>query len=145
MELRRMLVGALALVTLAPSALIAQTSVDADAAMQSERAQILSEQGWLLANQDRNFELAASYALEAALLRDDGPEKVHDLLNAGRYHFYSHQPLKAVSALKAAGEVALALGDLATARRAFLDGAWAAAEAGDMGTARDLLVRTDPA
>ena len=145
MQIRRMLVGALALLALAPGALLAQARVDTDAALRSEKAELLSEQGWLLANQDRNFEMAASYTLEAALLRDNSPAKVHDLLNAGRYHFYSHQPLKAVSALTAAGEVALALGDIAAARKAFLDGAWVAAEAGDVHTARELLVRTAPA
>ena len=145
MEIRRMLVGALALVALAPSALVAQTSVDADAARQSERAELLSEQGWLAANQKLDFEAAASYALEAALLRDDSPEKIRVLLNAGRFHFYSNQPLKAVSALIAAGEVAIELGDIATARKAFLDGAWVAAEAGDVNTARELLIRTAPA
>jgi hypothetical protein len=50
--------------------------------------------------------------------------------------------MKAVSAFTAAGEVALELGDLATAQRAFRDGAWVAARAGDMTTARALLVRT---
>jgi hypothetical protein len=142
MMIRRMLVGALALVALAPGALIAQTSAGADAARRSERAEILSEQAWLLANQQQEFALAASYTREAAQLRDDSPAKVADLLNAGRFHFYSSSPLKAVSAFTAAGEVALELGDLATAQRAFRDGAWVAARAGDMATARALLVRT---
>ena len=139
--IRRTLVGALALVALAPGALMGQATVDSDA-VRNERAELLSEQGWLQANQARNFELAASYARAAAQLRDMGPAKVRDLLNAGRFHFYSHQPMNAVSALQAAGEVALELGDVVTAQKAFRDGAWVAAEAGDMITARDLLGRS---
>ena len=66
------------------------------------------------------------------------------LLNAGRFHYYAHRPMQAVSALKDAGEAALRQGDPVTAEQAFLDAAWVAASAGDVVTARNLLSRTDP-
>ena len=70
-----------------------------------------------------------------------GADKVRDLLNAGRFHFYADHLGSAVSALQEAGEAAMALGDVDTAEQAFLDGAFVAVEAGDLTSAFALLDR----
>jgi len=141
---RTTLFSALALIALVPAAAAAQSARATDNETREERAELYSEQGWLLASQKREFGLAASWLREAALLRGDGPQKVQDLLNAGRFHYYAHQLLVSASALKDAGVLALKLGDRETANRAFQDGAWVALEAGDMVTALDLIGRASP-
>lgn len=138
--IRKTVTCALALLTLAPAMAAAQNSAD-ESAVRHERAELLSEQAWLLANQKRDFEQAASYLREAAHLREVGVDKVRDLLNAGRFHFYADHLGSAVSALKDAGEVAMALGDVDTAEQAFLDGAFVAVAAGDLTSAFTLLDR----
>lgn len=142
--LRKILVAVAALVALLPAAVFAQLSVDLNASTRYERAEILSEQAWLLANQKRDFSAAASTLREAALLRDADQEKIRVLVNAGHFHFYANRPLSAVSALREAGEVALTLGKVEEANKAFLDAAWVAARAGEIRTASQLLARTQP-
>lgn len=128
-----------------PSAASAQLSVDIDASLRLERATILAEQAWLLANQKGEFAAAASQLREAAeLLRDTEPEKVRVLTNAGHFHYHARQHLSAVSALQEAGEVARLLGDGEAANEAFLAAAWVAVRAGDVVTATQLLGRMEP-
>lgn len=136
---RSTLLGTLALLTMVPAAAAAQAAPRAQALEARERAEILSEQGWLLASQRGDFAEAATWLRAAAILREDSPQKVRDLMNAGRFHFYAGHHMGAASALREAGEVATALGDAQAARQAYRDGAWAAAQAGDLLTARTLL------
>lgn len=138
---RSTLLGTLALLTLVPAAASAQATPRAQALEARERAEILSEQGWLLANQRGDFAQAATWLRAAALLREDGPDKVRDLMNAGRFHYYASHPMAAASAFREAGKVASEMGDHAAAVQAYRDGAFAAARAGDVRTARDLLAR----
>lgn len=138
---RSTLLGTLALLTLVPAAAAAQSAPRAQALEARQRAEILSQQGWLLANQRGDFAQAATWLRAAALLREDSADKVRDLMNAGRFHYYAGHPMGAASAFREAGEVATALGDRAAAIQAYRDGAWVAASAGDVRTARDLMAR----
>lgn len=130
-----------AVLAVAPVSLSAQTTVLSEDAARYERAEILAEQGMIIAKQTANYASAASYLRDAAALWGSEAASVEALMNAGRFNYYANRKLVAVSALKTAGETAEKIGDLATASQAFRDAAWVAAEAGELPTARQLLER----
>lgn len=132
---------AAAVLAIAPASLCAQTTVASESAARYERAEILAEQAMIMANQNANYVVAASYLRDAAALWGSESASVNALLNAGRFNYYANRKLVAVSALKSAGDLAEKMGDAATASRAFRDAAWVAAEAGEIRTAVELLER----
>ena len=141
--MKRSTILAAAGLAVAPAGVLAQTTVADDTAVRSERAEILAEQAWVVANQKSDFSTAALYLREAADLFGTDHASVDALMNAGRYHYYANRKLSAVSALRTAAETAERIGDLATASRALRDAAWVAAEAGEVPTARQLLEKSE--
>ena len=139
----RTILSVVALAAIAPAAVSAQTTVVSDEAVRIERAEILTEQAWLLASHKGDFENAAIQLREAAALRGTDFQSVADLVNAGRFQFYANRKITAVSTLRVAAETAEQIGDLATAARTWREAAWVAAEAGELSTAVALLERAD--
>lgn len=140
--MKRTTLFAVACMAIAPAGLQAQATVADDSAIRTERAEILTEQAFLVANQAADFSSAALYLREAAELFGTDHASVAALVNAGKYHYYANRKLSAVSALRAAAETAERIGDLATASQAFRDAAWVAAQVGEVPTARELLERS---
>ena len=134
--------SALALFALLPAAASSQISPDLSAVDREIRAELLTEQAYLVAEQRSDFETAASWLRDAAELTGQSAETVRSLMNAGHFHFYAHRSLEAASAFNTAGELALELGDHDTAIQAFRNGAFAADRVGDSVTARQLMARS---
>jgi hypothetical protein len=134
--------SALALFALLPAAASSQMSPDLSAVDREIRAEVLTEQAYLVAGQRADFVTAASWLRDAAELTGRSAESVRSLMNAGHFHFYSHRSLEAASAFNSAGELALELGDQETAIRAFRNGAFAADRVGDTMTAQQLMARS---
>jgi len=85
---------------------------------------------------------AASLFRRAAELRPSSdPVGVEDLLQAARLSYYHGDKGDAVRDFEAAGQRALALGDVIAAANAFVDGAWVAEENGRGAKALDLVGR----
>ena len=85
---------------------------------------------------------AASLLRRAAALRPSGdPVAVEDLLQAARLSFYRGDEGHAVRDFEAAGQRALAIGDVIVAANAFADAAWVAESDGRNARALDLVSR----
>ncbi len=85
---------------------------------------------------------AATLFRRAAELRPSSdPAGVDDLLQAARLSYYHGDKGDAVRDFEAAGQRALALGDVIAAANAFVDGAWVADENGRGAKALDLVDR----
>ncbi len=75
-----------------------------------------------------SFREAALLYRQAAEILGDHPEAAHHLVQAGRLAYYTGREGQAIQDFEAAGEQALAWGDVVTAAQSFLDAAWVAAE-----------------
>ncbi len=139
----RSTLAAVAFAAIVPAGVAAQATPNSEDALRTERAEILAEQAFIVANQAADFSSAASYLLEAAQLWGVDHASVDALLNAGRFHYYADRKLSALSALQNAAKMAEQVGDLSTASRVFRDAAFVAAEAGEVPTAKDLLERSE--
>lgn len=137
------LLGALTLSLLGPAAARSQTVVRDDLAIAVARAEVLTEQAYLAAEQASDFTRAATWLRDAAALRGEDPAAVQALMDAGHFHFYARRSGSAVSAFHEAGRIALDLGDRETAARAFRNAAFAADRVGDVLTARRFLARSE--
>jgi len=101
----------------------------------------LETQAEELAKETR-WKAAAQMYRSAADLRGEGDIKSADNLRvAGYLHYYLGSFQSAISALRAAGESYLALGDVEQAAEAFIDGAWVAGRSGKMSEAHGLRER----
>ena len=139
----RKILTAVAVMAIAPTAVNGQSTVITDDAVRMERAELLAEQAWIVANQTADFETAAIHLREAASLWGVEYASVDALVTAGRFQFYGKRPISAVSTLRAAAETAERIGDLGTAARAWREAAWVAAEVGELSTAATLLERAE--
>ena len=85
---------------------------------------------------------AASLFRRAADLRSPGdPAAVKDLIRAAQLSFYRGDERRAMRDFEAAGQRALAIGDVLVAANAFADAAWVADRRGFGARAHDLLNR----
>lgn len=135
--------AAIAAALFAPVAGAAQIRVDDAAVQRVALAEEMSRQGHLMARQRADFGSAASLLRSAATVRGESEATVHDLLNAGHFNVYARRSMSAASAFNAAGELALELGDRATAARAFRFAAHAAHRVGDTRSAVRFQRRSD--
>ncbi|MCY4400443.1 MAG: hypothetical protein OXE96_14055 [Gemmatimonadetes bacterium] len=88
------------------------------------------------------WDRAASLFRRAADLRPAGdPVAVQDLIQAARLSFYTGDEGRAVRDFEAAGQRAVAMGDVIVAANAFADAAWVANTRGFGARAHDLLNR----
>ena len=137
--------GAVAIVAVSsaglPQALQAQ-SAESEYSVRIERAELLADHALLLVKQQNDYVAAASTMREVALLRGEDQGAVEALVQAGYFSYYAGRPLNAVSALKSAGETALAIGDLEAAADAFWQAAWVAGREGEIPTALELVARS---
>ena len=87
-----------------------------------------------------NWNRAASLFRRTAELRPaDDPAAVEDLIRAARLSFYKGDERRAMYDFEAAGQRALAIGDVLAAANAFTDAAWVAEARGRDGQAHELL------
>jgi hypothetical protein len=112
----------------APSVAQAQSSTtvsdEADREARAHEMVVKAEE----ASQDINsFREAAFLYRQAAETLGDHPESAHNLVQAGRLAYYTGREGQAIDDFEAAGESALAWGDVVTAAESFLDAAWVAA------------------
>jgi hypothetical protein len=85
---------------------------------------------------------AADLFRQAAGLRPAGdPTAVKDLIQAGRFSFYSGKRDRALKDFAAAAETALRFGDVLAAAESFLDAAWVAMQVSDGAQALHYAVR----
>ncbi len=88
------------------------------------------------------WDRAASLFRRAADLRPAGdPVAVHNLIQAARLSFYEGDEAQAVRDFEAAGQRAIAIGDVIVAANAFADAAWVANTRGFGARAHELLSR----
>lgn len=81
------------------------------------------------ASQDlKSFKKASSLYREAAETLGDHPDAAEHLVQAARLAYYTGDERQAIQDFRAAGEQALAWGDVLIAAQSFLDAAWVAAE-----------------
>lgn len=90
-----------------------------------------------------DFRRASFLYREAASTAGDHPRAVSDLVEAATLAYYAGRNGQAVKDFQAAGEAALQWGDVLTAARSFLDGAWVAAASGDRERAVELARRAE--
>ena len=134
--------SAVALLAALPATSQAQTTSTDEAAIAFERAEILTEQAYMAAGQQQDFETAATWLRDAASLRGDDAATFRLLLDAGHFHVYAERSLKAASAFNAAAQIALEFGDRAGAALAYRNAAFAADRAGDAIAARALMAQS---
>ena len=88
------------------------------------------------------WDRAASLLRRAADLRPAGdPQAVRNLIKAARISFYDGDETQALRDFEAAGQRAMAMGDVIVAANAFTDAAWVANGRGLGARAHDLLNR----
>ncbi|NIP58873.1 MAG: hypothetical protein GWM92_11200, partial [Gemmatimonadetes bacterium] len=105
-------------------------------------AEALEARAWALTQGRPRWKRAADLYRRAARLRGPGQFRAAEILHlAGSLYFYGDRAKTALRTHREAGEAFLALGDVPGAARAFLDGAWVAAEAGRTLEGRGLLER----
>ena len=90
------------------------------------------------------WDRAARLFRRAAHLRPEGdPGATHNLIYAGRLSYYEGNERQAVRDFEAAGQRALAIGDVIVAANAFTDAAWIAQQRGSGERALALLGRAE--
>ena len=113
----------------APSAAQAQSSTTiSDEAERVAQAQEMVVTAQEASKEIGSFREAAFLYRQAAETLGDHPDAPHHLVQAGRLSYYTGREGQAIDDFEAAGEQALAWGDVVTAAQSFLDAAWVAAE-----------------
>ena len=146
MNIRSLLaVGAIAAAAqFSTTSLTAQSApvvLDVDSVPASVRGLVIEAQGELT-TLDGYGRAARLYHTAAERLGDD-PEAPALFATAARLAYYAGSERRAMWDLQRAGEGALAWGDVVTAARSFLDGAWVAAEIGEYEAARLMVARAE--
>ncbi len=109
-----------------------EAAIDEIAALETDARDYLSD----VTSWDR----AAALFRRAAELRPEGdPAATEDLMYAARLSFYEGKERQAIRDFEAAGQRALAMGDVLVAANAFADGAWIAQHRGYGERAHTLL------
>ncbi len=91
-------------------------------------AEYLEDQAVDASQNLKSFKEASSLYREAAETLGDHPDAAEHLVQAARLAYYTGDERRAIEDFRAAGEQALAWGDVMVAARSFLDAAWVAAE-----------------
>ncbi|MEJ2540144.1 MAG: hypothetical protein P8188_09260 [Gemmatimonadota bacterium] len=121
----------------------AQTaSPTSDEAQRTAQAERLQRQAQEASQHVSSFKEASSLYREAAETLGDHPEAATQLMQAARLAYYTGDEDAAIRDFTAAGERALAWGDVLAAAQSFLDAAWVAAEA-QRGEAAELAHRAE--
>ena len=122
------LAAATALLLAAPAAQAQSATTVSDEAEREAQAHEMVVKAQEASKDIRSFREAANLYRQAAQTLGDHPEAAQHLVQAGRLAYYTGREGLSINDCEAAGNQALAWGDVLTAAQSFLDAAWVAAE-----------------